>query len=71
VSTWDILTYGEVESFVQLEGLELLRRMIQGYFDPRSAEEPIREHVVGEDGRSPGPIVVKTAAGAWRPASGR
>jgi hypothetical protein len=44
------MTHGEVESLVQLEEVELLRRMIQGYFDQRSAEEPIRERVVGEDG---------------------
>ena len=44
------LTHGELESMVQAEGGELLRRLIQGHFDQRSAEEPIRERVVGEDG---------------------
>ncbi len=44
------MTHGEVETLVQTEGGELLRRMIQGHFDQRSAEEPIRERVVGEDG---------------------
>jgi hypothetical protein len=33
-----------------MEGGELLRRLTQGHFDQRSAEEPIRERVVGEDG---------------------
>lgn len=44
------MTHGEVETLVQTEGGELLRRLIQGHFDQRSAEEPIRERVVGEDG---------------------
>ncbi len=44
------MTHREVESLVKTEGGELLRRMIQGYFDQRSAEEPVRERVVGEDG---------------------
>jgi hypothetical protein len=44
------MTHGEVETLVQTEGGELLRRMIQGHFDQRRAEEPIRERVVGEDG---------------------
>ena len=44
------MRHGEVEALVKAEGSELLRRMIQGYFDQRSAEEPIRERVVGEDG---------------------
>jgi hypothetical protein len=44
------VTHGELEAIVQEEGSELLRRLIQGHFDQRSAEEPIRERVVGEDG---------------------
>ena len=44
------MTHGEVETLVQTEGGELLRRRIQGHLDQRSAEEPIRERVVGEDG---------------------
>ncbi len=44
------LRHGEVETLVQGEGSELLRRVIQGHFDQRSAEEPIRERMVGEDG---------------------
>ena len=44
------MTHGEVETLVQTEGGELLRRMIQGHFNQRSAEEPIRERVVGADG---------------------
>jgi hypothetical protein len=48
-------THGEVETLIQTEGGEWLRRMIQGHFDQRRAEEPIRERVVGEDG-----LVVRT-----------
>jgi len=44
------MRHGEVESLVKTQGSELLRRMLQGYFDQRSAQEPIRERVVGEDG---------------------
>ena len=46
------LTHGEVEALVHTEGNELLRRLTQGYLDQRSAEEPVHERVVGEDGRS-------------------
>jgi len=44
------LTHGELETLVQAEGGELLRRLIQGHLDQRSAQEPTRECVVGEDG---------------------
>ena len=44
------LTHGEVEELINTEGMELLRRLNQAYLDRRSTEEPIREHVVGEDG---------------------
>jgi hypothetical protein len=44
------MTHGEVESLIQSDGVELLRRLTQGYFDQRAADEPIRERVVGEDG---------------------
>ena len=44
------MTHGELEALVQSGGNELLRRLIQGHFDQRGAEEPIRERVVGEDG---------------------
>jgi hypothetical protein len=44
------LTHGELETLVHIEGSELLRRLIQGHLDQRSAEEPILERVVGEDG---------------------
>ena len=44
------MRHGEVETLVKAEGSELLRRMMQGYFDQRSAEEPIHERVVGKDG---------------------
>jgi hypothetical protein len=44
------LTHGEVEALVHSEGNELLRRLTQGHLDQRSAEEPVQERVVGEDG---------------------
>jgi hypothetical protein len=44
------VTHGALETMVQAEGSELLRRLIQGHLDQRSAEEPIRGRVVGEDG---------------------
>ena len=44
------MTHGDVESLVQTQGCELLRRLMQGHFDQRSAQEPIGERVVGEDG---------------------
>ncbi len=43
-------THSEVEAMVQAQGSELLRRMIQGHLDQRSAREPPRERVVGADG---------------------
>jgi hypothetical protein len=44
------LTHGELETMVQAEGSELLRRLIQGHLDQRAGEEPICERVVGADG---------------------
>ena len=43
------LEHGEVESLIEREGNELLRRLMQGYLDRRAeAEEPL-EKVVGAD----------------------
>jgi len=44
------LTHGEVEAVIHSEGMELLRRMTQGHLNQRSAQEPFREKVIGEDG---------------------
>jgi hypothetical protein len=44
------ITHGEWEALVQSAGNELLRRLIQGHSEQRSAEEPVRERVVGADG---------------------
>jgi len=44
------MNHGELEAIVQAEGSEWLRRMVQGPLDQRSAQEPIRVRVVGEDG---------------------
>ncbi len=46
------LTHGEIEAVIHREGMELLRRLAQGHLDQRSAQEPIREKVIGEDGLS-------------------
>jgi hypothetical protein len=47
-----------------------LRRLIQGYLDPRSVEGPFGARMVGDDGIR-GPDEVNAASGAWRAASGR
>jgi hypothetical protein len=44
------LRHGEVEALIHTQGMELLRRLTQGHLDQRSAEEPVRERVVSEDG---------------------
>ena len=44
------MTHGELEALVHSDGNELLRQLVQGHFDQRGAEEPVRERVVGEDG---------------------
>jgi hypothetical protein len=44
------LTHGEVETLIHCEGMELLRHLIQGHLDQRSAAESPRKQVVGEDG---------------------
>jgi hypothetical protein len=46
------LTHGELESMVQAQGSELLRRLLQGHLDQRGSEEPLRERVVGADGNA-------------------
>ena len=46
------LTHGEVEAVIHSEGMELLRRLTQGYLDQRSAQELVREKVIGGDGLS-------------------
>ncbi len=44
------MRHGEVEHVVQTEGSELLRRVMQGHVDQRSAEESVHGRVVGADG---------------------
>ena len=64
------MMHGEVETLVKAEGGELLRRVIQGYFDQRSAEEPIRERVVGEDGIGEDSSTRRLQTGAGDPLRG-
>ena len=45
-----ILEHGEVESLISREGKELLRRLMQGYLDQRTAAEERCEGVSGVDG---------------------
>jgi hypothetical protein len=45
-----ILEHGEVESLIAREGNELLRRLMQGYLDQRTAAEERHEGVTGADG---------------------
>ncbi|MCP4209042.1 MAG: ISKra4 family transposase, partial [Shimia sp.] len=42
--------HGEIEALIWQEGNELLRRLLQGHLDLRSALEPKREGVIGGDG---------------------
>ena len=44
------LTHGAVEALIHTEGMELLRRLTQGYLDKRSEEEAVRDQLVGADG---------------------
>jgi hypothetical protein len=44
------LDHGEVERFIETEGRELLRRLLQGYLDCRAANETIWESLEGDDG---------------------
>ena len=51
--TFQHLEHGEIESFVQQEGTELLRHLIQGHLDLRALQEQaIEGGVVGSDGAS-------------------
>jgi hypothetical protein len=43
------LEHGQVEDFLDLEGRELLRRMLQGHLDYRAATEPQFESLEGSD----------------------
>ena len=45
-----ILEHGEVESLIAREGNELLRRLMQGYLNQRTAAEERHEGVTGADG---------------------
>jgi len=45
-------THTQVEALIHAEGMELLRRMIQGHLDQRSALDPVRKKVIGADGRA-------------------
>jgi hypothetical protein len=42
--------HGEVESYINKEGTELLRRLLQSHLDLRYAEEEYQSEVVGADG---------------------
>ncbi len=42
--------HGDVEKYLFRDGFELLRTLLQGYMDRRSAMEPLRESVKGSDG---------------------
>jgi len=46
------LEHGKVEELVWSEGQELLRRMLQGHFDQRSEQEPMKEKVSSVDGEA-------------------
>lgn len=44
------LEHDEIEGLIWQDGQELLRRLLQGHLDLRTAREPKREHVIGGDG---------------------
>ncbi len=44
------LEHGDIEALIWQEGNELLRRLLQGHLDLRSAREPKRAQVIGGDG---------------------
>lgn len=44
------MQHGEVEALISRDGTELLRRLLQGHVDLRSAREPQRDAVTGSDG---------------------
>ncbi|MGF1493208.1 MAG: ISKra4 family transposase, partial [Microcoleaceae cyanobacterium] len=41
--------HGKVEEYLQIEGRELLRRLLQGYLDLRASQEIAQQEVVGAD----------------------
>jgi hypothetical protein len=43
------LEHGEVESLIQKEGTELLRRLLQGHLDSRAENEVNQDNVIGSD----------------------
>lgn len=43
--------HGEVERFIQVEGTELLRKLLQGYFDVRRESEIPKREVVSQEGK--------------------
>src|SRR3954447_2264775 len=44
------MEHGEVEELITHEGMELLRRLLQGHLDLRTVKEMKREEVKGPDG---------------------
>lgn len=46
----ETLTHGAVEALIHTEGMELLRRLTQGYLDKRREEEVLKDQEVGADG---------------------
>ncbi len=44
--------HGEVEVFIQEEGTELLRKLLQGYLDVRADTEIRHEHVISSSGQT-------------------
>jgi hypothetical protein len=42
--------HGDVEKFVMTQGMEALRRVVQGHLNSRAKREPLRDSVTGTDG---------------------
>ena len=55
--------HGEVEVFIQEEGTELLRKLLQGYLDVRADTEIRHEHVMSPAGQTLNHVRTNTSRG--------
>ena len=55
--------HGEVEAFIQEEGTELLRKLLQGYLDIRADTEIRQEHVISPSGKTLNHVRTSTSRG--------
>ncbi len=55
--------HGEVEVYIQEEGTELLRKLLQGYLDVRADTEIRHEHVISPVGQTLNHVRTNTSRG--------